>query len=182
MNVPLLVTAAVTAYALGSVSPATIITRRHGVNVRAIGSGNPGATNVGRALGNKAGVLVAVLDVLKGLLPAAGFGAMDHDAGLVAGLFAVLGHITSPLLQGRGGKGVATAFGALLGSHPLWAPIVLAVWLVVLAVSRWVAVASVAACASMVVIALIAGEDLWWAALLAGAVVLRHRRNLQTRT
>ena len=77
--------AALVGYLVGSVSPATMLTRARGIDVRAVGSGNPGATNVGRVLGRRAGALVAVLDVLKGLLPAAGFGLLDHRAGLVAG-------------------------------------------------------------------------------------------------
>ena len=69
---------------------------------------------------------VALLDVLKGLVTTVGFGFVDHRAALVAGVAAVLGHVTSPFLRGRGGKGVATALGAILGVHPLWALIVIA--------------------------------------------------------
>jgi glycerol-3-phosphate acyltransferase PlsY len=176
-----LVLAAVVGYLVGSVSTATLAARRRGVDLRAVGSGNPGATNVGRALGRRAGVMVAVLDVLKGLLPAAGFGAADHRAGLVAGVAAVLGHVTSPLLRGRGGRGVATAAGALLGSHPLWAPVVLLTWVVVVALSRWVALASVTAAVVITLVALVAGEDLLWASVLMLIVLVRHQPNLARR-
>jgi glycerol-3-phosphate acyltransferase PlsY len=171
--------AAVVGYLVGALSPATLVAARRGVDLRSVGSGNPGAANVGRALGRRAGVLVAVLDVLKGLLPAAAFGALDHRAGLVAGVAAVVGHVTSPVLRGRGGKGVATAAGAILGSHPLWAPLVLLSWVLVLAVARWIALASVLAALSVLVIALVAGEDVLWAAALATIVVVRHRPNAQ---
>jgi acyl phosphate:glycerol-3-phosphate acyltransferase len=181
VSVLLLVVAAAVGYLVGSVSTATIVARRRGVDLRSVGSGNPGATNVGRALGRKAGIAVAVLDVLKGALPAAGFGLVDHRAGLVAGLAAVLGHVTSPLLRGRGGRGVATAAGAVIGSHPLWAPVVLLVWVVVVAASRWVTLASVSAALSVLVIALVAVEDVWWAACLAAVVVVRHQPNLARR-
>lgn len=177
----ILLLAAVAGYLCGSLSTATLAARRRGVDLRAVGSGNPGATNVGRALGRRAGVVVALLDVLKGLLPAAGFGAVDHRAGLVAGLAAVLGHVTSPLLRGRGGRGVATAAGAILGSHPLWAPVVLLIWVLVAAASRWVALASVTAAVSLTVVALVAGEDLLWALALMGVVLLRHQPNLARR-
>jgi glycerol-3-phosphate acyltransferase PlsY len=175
-----LLLAVVAGYLLGAVSPATLLARRAGADLRASGSGNPGATNVGRLLGPRAGVLVAVLDVLKGLLPAAAFGLLAHEAGLLAGLAAMLGHVTSPFLRGRGGKGVATAAGAVLGSHPAWAPLVLLVWLVVTGLSRWVALGSVAAVAGLVVCAVAfraPGADVAWAAAIALVVLTRHRRN-----
>lgn len=173
------VLAALVGYLVGAVSPATLLTRARGVDVRTVGSGNPGATNVARALGRRAGILVAVLDVLKGLLPAVAFGSVDSRGGLVAGAAAVLGHVTSPFLRGRGGKGVATAAGAILGSHPLWAPVVLLTWGVALALSRWTALASVSAALALVVIAVLAREDVLWAALLAVVVVVRHQANLR---
>lgn len=179
MNTDLLaVVAAVVSYLVGAVSPATLVAARRGVDLRAVGSGNPGATNVGRALGRRTGVAVAGLDVLKGLLPAAAFGAADHRAGLVAGVAAVLGHVTSPFLRGRGGKGAATAAGAVLGSHPLWAVGVLLVWALVVAVSRWVALASICAAVSVVALALVTGQDRLWALLLALVVVVRHQANV----
>ena len=177
----LLVLAAVVGYLLGAVSPATLVARRHGIDLHHVGSGNPGATNVGRALGRRTGVAVALLDIAKGLLPAAGFGALDHRAGLVAGLAAVAGHTTSPFLRGKGGKGVATAGGAVLGSHPLWAPVVIAVWVAVLAATRWTALASISAALTVPVLALVTGEDLLWALALAVVVVVRHRSNLVRR-
>lgn len=176
-----LLVAAVVGYAVGSISPATLIARRRGVDLSAVGSGNPGASNAGRALGRRTGVAVALFDVVKGLAPAAAFGAADHRAGLVAGVAAVLGHVTSPLLRGRGGKGVATAAGAILGSHPLWAIGVLLTWLVVLAASRWIALASVLAAAAVLVIALLAGHDILWAAVLAAVIAFRHRENFLRR-
>lgn len=168
-------------YLVGAVSPATLLARRKGVDLRDVGSGNPGATNAGRALGRRAGVLVAVLDVLKGLVPAAAFGAADHRAGLVAGVAAVLGHVTSPFLRGRGGKGVATAGGAVLGSHPLWAVPVLLTWAVVLAVVRWTALASLVSALALVVVAAVAGHDLLWAAALCAIVLVRHQPNVRRR-
>ncbi len=176
----LLLVGALAGYAAGSVSPATLVARRYGHDLRASGSGNPGATNVGRIVGRRAGVAVALLDVGKGFLPAVAFGYWSHRAGLVAGLAAVLGHVTSPWLRGHGGKGVATTGGAVLGSHPLWAPFVLVAWLAVLGVTRWVALASVAAALSLAVVPLAvraSWPDFVWAALLAGVVLFRHRAN-----
>jgi glycerol-3-phosphate acyltransferase PlsY len=176
-----LILAAVVGYLIGAVSPATLLARARGVDLRAVGSGNPGASNAGRALGRRTGVLVAVLDVAKGAVPAAAFGAVDHRAGLVAGLAAVAGHITSPFLKGRGGKGVATAAGAILGSHPLWLLLVLTAWLLVLAATRWIALASIAASVAVLVTAVLTGHDVWWAALIAVVVAGRHWPNVRTR-
>lgn len=168
-------------YLVGAVSPATLIAHARGLDLTRIGSGNPGATNAGRAMGRRTGILVAVLDVVKGAVPAAAFGAYDHRAGLVAGLAAVLGHVTSPFLRGRGGKGVATAAGAVLGVHPLWVVVVLVTWLLVLRVSHWVALASMLASLSVLAVALVAGEDVWWAAILAVVVLARHTSNVVRR-
>lgn len=173
--------AATVGYLVGSLSPAAFLARRAGVDLRARGSGNVGATNVGRLLGRRTGVAVALIDVTKGALPAAGFGLIRPAAGLMAGLAAVIGHVTSPLLRGRGGKGVATAAGAVLGSHPRWAPFVLATWLLVLLLFRWVALASVSAALSLVAVAVVVGAaapSLLWAAALAATVLARHRPNL----
>jgi glycerol-3-phosphate acyltransferase PlsY len=175
------VAAAVVGYLLGAVSPATWLAARRGIDLRGVGSGNPGASKAGRALGRRTGVVVALLDVVKGFVVAAGFGHLDHRAGLVAGVAAVLGHVTSPFLRGRGGKGVAAALGAILGSQPLWAPVVLLVWVVVIAASRWIALASVLAAMSILVIALVVREDVIWAAAVAAIVVARHRTNFAAR-
>ena len=177
----LVLVAVVVGYLVGAISPATLIARRRGVDLAAVGSGNPGASNAGRALGRRTGLVVALFDVAKGAVPAAAFGAADHRAGLVAGVAAVLGHVTSPLLRGKGGKGVATAAGAILGAQPLWAPVVLLVWLLVLAATRWIALASVLAGASVLVVAVIAQEDRVWAAALALVIAVRHRRNFARR-
>lgn len=176
-----LLLAGLVGYLVGAVSPATLLARARGVDLREVGSGNPGASNAGRALGRRTGVIVALLDVVKGALPAAAFGAVEHRAGLVAGALAVLGHVTSPFLRGRGGKGVATAAGAILGSHPLWLPVVLVSWLSVLAVSRWIALASVTAALSTLLVAVLVGEDRLWAGLLFVVVLVRHQANFVRR-
>ncbi len=174
-----LILAVVVGYLVGAVSPATLIARARGVDLHHFGSGNPGASNAGRALGRRTGVLVALLDVAKGAAPAFAFAASEHRAGLLAGLAAVVGHVTSPYLRGRGGKGVATAAGAILGSHALWVLFVLLTWAVVLVVSRRIALASVCAALAVLVTAVVAGHDIWWAAVIAVIVVARHTSNLR---
>lgn len=178
----LAVAAVVVGYVLGANSPSVWVARRLGIDLRAVGSGNPGATNVARAVSPKAAVLVGVLDVLKGLVPAAGFGLVDHEAGLLAGLASVVGHVTSPYLKGRGGKGVATTFGAVLGSHPAWAPLAGLSWVLVVALTRWSALGSVVAGFVLLAEGLLwqrGWPDLVWTVVLVVLVLGRHASNLR---
>ena len=179
--------AAVIGYALGAVNPAAIVARVFGVDLRATGSGNPGATNVGRALGARWGVVVGFLDVLKGFLPAWAFGYLvGQTAGEVAGLAAVVGHITSPYLRGRGGKGVATTLGAILGVQPLLAIPVLVAFGLGVAVWHRVGLGAVLGALALIVSG-IAGwavgwtdeSDMWFAVVLGLLVLVRHQRNIR---
>lgn len=179
--------AAVVGYALGAVNPAAIIARVFHVDLRSAGSGNPGATNVGRVLGPRWGVLVGALDILKGFVPAYVFGVLGgQTSGEVAGLAAVLGHITSPYLKGRGGKGVATTLGAILGVQPLLAiPVLLAFGLGVLIWHR-VGLGAVLAAVVLAVSGFVGWRtgwtdeaDMWFAIALAVIVLVRHQRNLR---
>jgi glycerol-3-phosphate acyltransferase PlsY len=175
------------AFLIGSINPATIIARVLGKDLASSGSGNPGATNAGRVLGRKWGIVVGVLDVLKGLVPTfvAGhlFGA---PAAYAVGLAAVLGHVWSPFLHGRGGKGVATTLGVMLGVHPWVALVVLVVFLAAALLSHWVAAGSIFGALAMLVMAVLvladrAPGDGWtaaWLAALALVVLWRHRKNV----
>lgn len=180
------------AFFWGGINPATLIGRLLGRDVTRAGSGNPGATNAGRVLGRKWGILVGVLDVLKGFLPA--FLAAQFYGllvGYLLGIAAVLGHVFSPYLRGRGGKGVATALGAILGVHPWYAVVLLLVFVVVFALSRWVALGSLVAAGVMLVGgALAASGNLpgaaglpttIWAWVLGLIIVARHRGNIIAR-
>lgn len=183
---------AAVAFFWGGINPATLIGRMLGRDVTRAGSGNPGATNAGRVLGRKWGILVGVLDVLKGFLPAfLGVHLIGTLAAYLLGIAAVLGHVFSPYLRGRGGKGVATALGAILGVHPWYALALLLVFVAVFAVSRWVALGSLAAAALMLVGGGFAAFDRLpgavglptaiWAWVLGLVVVLRHRDNVVAR-
>ena len=177
------VLAAVVGYAVGSVNPASIVARLRGADLRAVGSGNPGATNAGRAFGWRVGLAVALLDIAKGWLPVMLFLHVDAPvAALVAGVAAVLGHTTSPWLHGRGGKGVATSLGAILAVQPVWTLPVLVVFGLVLLVTHRVGLSSVAGALALVPAALVWHErpaDVAFACVLAGIVVVRHWRNLR---
>ncbi len=177
------------AFLIGSVNPATIIARLLGKDLASSGSGNPGATNAGRVLGRKWGIVVGVLDVLKGLVPTfvAGhaFGA-GAPAAYAVGLAAVLGHVWSPFLRGRGGKGVATTLGVMLGVHPWVALVVLVVFVAAALLSHWVAAGSIFGALAMLVMAVLvlaerAPGDGWtaaWLSALALVVLWRHRNNV----
>ncbi len=179
--------AAVVGYALGAINPAAIFARVFGVDLRGTGSGNPGATNLGRALGPRWGVLVGFLDILKGFIPAWAFGyAVGQTAGEVAGIAAVLGHITSPYLRGRGGKGVATTLGAILGVQPLLAIPVLVAFGLGVAVWHRVGLGAVLAAVVLIVSGIVgwrAGwtdeSDMWFAIILGSLVLVRHQRNVR---
>lgn len=174
---------AVVGFLVGSINPATLIARARGIDLREVGSGNPGATNTARAMGPRTGVLVGLLDILKGFLPAALFSLwVAPAAGEVAGLAAVLGHIFSPFLKGKGGKGVATTIGAILGVQPLWAVPILIAFGITLAISKRMGMGAVAG--AVVLIAL----GLWWAettserifgVALGVIVIARHATNLK---
>jgi glycerol-3-phosphate acyltransferase PlsY len=169
-------------YSIGAINPASIIARVRGTDLRAVGSGNPGATNAGRAFGWKVGVLVAALDILKGLVPVLVLTYLFGEvAGLIGGVAAVLGHITSPFLRGKGGKGVATSLGAVLGVHPVWALVVVVVFGIVFALTRRVGISSVVGSLALVPCALVWGDgppDVLFAAVLTVIIVVRHRTNI----
>ena len=181
------VAAIVVAFLVGSVNPATLIARVRGTDLSVSGSGNPGATNAGRVLGRKWGVLVGALDVLKGLVPTviAAYWVGPHLAYAV-GLAAVLGHIWSPFLLGRGGKGVATTLGAVLGVHPLIAVVVVVAFVLGFVVTRWVAAGSILGALAMLVVAVLVWTDRWpgdvwtgiWLTAIALVVLVRHRNNV----
>lgn len=178
-----LLLAFIVSYAIGSLSPADLAARMGGVDLSKVGSGNPGATNVTRALGTKTGIVVGVIDVAKGFLPAWYFSRFGDPAGQVAGLAAVLGHITSPLLKGRGGKGVATSLGAILAVDPVLAIPSVVGFLAGFAVSRRVGIASVTGTFLLIPVSLIWYQDWWEVAFacgLAALVIWRHRRNIAT--
>jgi glycerol-3-phosphate acyltransferase PlsY len=186
-----LVLLVVLAYLLGAVSPAALLARRRGVDLRHSGSGNPGATNVARAMGRRWGITVGVLDVLKGTVPTVvGLLVLGRPGVYAVAVACVLGHVTSPFLRGRGGKGVATSLGVLLAAAWLWVAAVAVVFVVVAVVTRWVAGASVAAALALAPVCLLLGPvwgvpaDTWsrvFGLVLVLVVLGRHRTNLVLR-
>ncbi len=155
MTAPLAIAVAcIVSYLLGAIPFGFIVARANGVDIRTVGSGNIGATNVWRTLGRKWGALVYILDMGKGYvaasvlpgLAACGTGCENSAGlGLACGLLAVAGHNWPVFLKFKGGKGIATTAGVLLGVAPAAMGIGIAAWLVIFIVGRYVSLASILA-------------------------------------
>lgn len=170
------------AYLAGSVNAAVLVARSRGTDIRAQGSGNPGASNVYRTLGAGPAALVYLLDLLKGLLPAlAGLAAGGPGLAAAAGLAAVVGHCYPAFFGFRGGKGVATGGGALLAAAPLVMAAAAAVYILLVRILKVSAVGSLAA-ALLVLPGLwlsgVRGWALLWFGLMLALIFWRHRSNL----
>ena len=173
------------AFFLGSLPFGYWLGRLRGLDVRQQGSKNTGATNVGRVLGKKWGFLVLALDIGKGWIAvtlATQVGHAGDPTAVATAVIAVLGHVFSPWIGFRGGKGVATSAGVLLALTPWVGLSVIAVWGVVFLMGRIVSVASLVAASAFpfLVLGLDPGRPLLQGAALglAGLVWIRHRDNL----
>ena len=184
--IPLLV-ALLGSYLLGSFPTGFLLVKwLKRVDLRAVGSGNIGATNVGRVAGVWASVLVFVMDAAKGVLAilviAPRVLSSPHPAVVFAcGLAAVLGHTFPLFLNFTGGKGVATTIGVLLSAMPPAGIVYLLVWVVCVMVWRYVSVASLAAAASIPLVQLVlrrSPAEILLGVALAFLIVLRHRANI----
>jgi glycerol-3-phosphate acyltransferase PlsY len=186
----------VISYLVGSFPTGLIAGRIRGVDLREHGSGNTGFTNALRVLGPKAGIPVLIVDVAKGFLAVVAVAAIAGAASplgptgirIAAGLAAVAGNIWSVFMAFRGGKGVATAAGVFLALSPVATAVALAIWFAVVFASGYVSVGSIAAAFALPFavgiearvsrtpqpVALVAA-----AALVAIAIVVRHRSNLR---
>jgi glycerol-3-phosphate acyltransferase PlsY len=135
------------AYLLGAIPFAVLVARMRGVDIRSVGSGNPGAHNVMQHVGRFWGWLVAAFDFVKGILPVIAGHLLGFDATsqLALGCAAMLGHITSPFLSFRGGKGQSTGFGMLIALYPIGTFVGIAIGLVLLGLTRIVVLGAFAA-------------------------------------
>ena len=183
-------------YLLGSVPFGYLAGRLAGIDIRKVGSGNVGATNVVRVLGKRFGYPVFALDFLKGfgavlisMLAAPGKPPAWNSSeifGILAAMSSVLGHLYPPWLKFKGGKGVATSAGALLALAPVATLIGVAIWIIVFWLTGYVSLASMIAAVTLPIVILIMGSHdsrngkalVYASACVAAVVVWRHRSNL----
>jgi glycerol-3-phosphate acyltransferase PlsY len=189
VSIPLLI-----GYLLGSVPFSYLAGRLRGVDLRQHGSGNLGASNTYRVLGASYAVPVLVLDIGKGaaavLLAGWLSGGKPGLWGSAAALGAIVGHIWSVFLAFRGGKGVATAAGAFLALTPIPTLISVALWLVLVAATRYVSVGSMAGAVMLPLAVYLlgartsgaprdTGPEFWLALVVAAVVLVKHRSNIR---
>ena len=171
------------AYALGTFPSAVMIARSKGVDITKVGSGNPGASNISRTFGKPWGVLVFVLDGLKGTIPAAAGLLLDHRPvawGMVTA--SVLGHMFPVTRRFRGGKGVATMSGAAFVLQPIVSGILAVLWYTTLKASQKASVASIVVMVGLPVGAAIKGAPGWEIAItvaINALVMVRHSSNIR---
>jgi len=185
----------VAAYLLGSIPTGFLVAKARGLDIRTVGSGNIGATNVSRYLGKLAGVLVLLADALKGwvavvLVAKLAVMAADRSAGpqarewlaICAGFAAILGHNYTCWLHFKGGKGIATSAGVLMALVPLALLIILAVWILLFALTRYVSLASICAAFALPFAAWLTRQSTAMKILTAavGALAIyKHKANIQ---
>lgn len=205
-------------FLLGSIPFGLLIAKSHGVNIREHGSGNIGATNVLRTIGKKAGYTCLLLDFLKGFIPVViASNIVTYEGGnspwpvisplfdnaavlpqlqaqlvpVITALCAVLGHNFSPWIGFKGGKGIATSGGVLLGLAPMLVPCLLVIWLLTFFITKYVSVASIAAAIALPIMTHLGARfhDRWadgtwnrplfYFTLIVGLLaVWRHRSNI----
>lgn len=205
-------------FLLGSIPFGLLIAKSHGVNIREHGSGNIGATNVLRTIGKKAGYTCLLLDFLKGFIPVViASNMVTYEGGnspwpvisplfdnaavlpqlqtqlvpVITALCAVLGHNFSPWIGFKGGKGIATSGGVLLGLAPMLVPCLLVIWLLTFFITKYVSVASIAAAIALPIMTHLGARfhDRWadgtwnrplfYFTLIVGLLaVWRHRSNI----
>jgi acyl phosphate:glycerol-3-phosphate acyltransferase len=179
--------AVLASYLLGAIPTSYLVSRIFAkIDLREHGSGNLGATNLYRVLGWKYAVPVALFDIAKGAIPVLLLAPMVSKSELFAlacGVAAILGHVFSVFVQFKGGKGVATAAGVMLGLTPLALAVCAAVWAILVLATGYVSLGSIAAAAVLPVAVYLLEQPvspqlLWIDTAVAAGVIILHRRNI----
>jgi glycerol-3-phosphate acyltransferase PlsY len=175
-------------YLLGAIPTSHLVSRNFAkIDLRQHGSGNLGATNLYRVLGWKYAVPVALFDIAKGVIPVLVFAPAVSNSQLfqlACGIAAIVGHVFSVFVNFRGGKGVATAAGVMLGMVPLALAIAAVVWALVLLLTGYVSLSSIAAAAVLPLAVYLLEPPrspvVWWlVVVVAVGVIVLHRRNIE---
>ena len=184
---------AILAYLLGSLPSSIWLGKAYfGVDVRDFGSGNAGATNTFRVLGTQVGIIVLFLDIVKGVTAASlvhYLGFVEHGTDqfinlqLLFGLLAVVGHIFPVFEKFKGGKGIATLFGMLIGIHYVLALAIMGLFIIVLLLTKYVSLSSILAAIAFPILTIFVfkrDEPLFIAFGIAAAlmVILTHKKNI----
>lgn len=180
--------AVLAAYVIGSIDFAVIVARMHGVDIREVGSGNPGASNVLRSVGRVPGAMVLVGDTLKGVVGAAmgmvasGTADPQIEWAFLAGFAAVVGHCYPIFHRFRGGKGVATGLGVLFFTVPVVGVIMVVGWLILVKLTKTASISSLIMVLAAIPLAIwqgVSGMSLVWFGATIVLVFWRHRGNIQ---
>lgn len=173
------------AYLLGALPFGLLVAKTRGIDIRKQGSGNIGATNVFRCVGKGWGIFTFVLDALKGFIPAFIFpilGGFSPEYGVWFGLAAIVGHSFPVYLKFKGGKGVATSAGMLMGVAPVAVGVGFLCWVICLVASRYVSLASIVAAIAVAISVWIQDKGLvvnCALTILSGLVIFLHRANIK---
>jgi len=183
------------AYLMGSIPTGFLVGKAKGIDIRKIGSGNIGATNVFRYFGTVAGLLVLLADALKGLLAVVlaprlswlvfgvpGDPLVREWLELIAGFTAILGHNYTCWLRFKGGKGIATSAGVLIALVPYALLIIFGIWIVVFGLTRFVSLGSICASAALPFATWITGGSLTFiviTGIMAALAIYKHKANIQ---
>lgn len=174
---------ALVGYLIGTIPVSYLVGKSMGhIDVRKHGSGNAGATNVLRTVGKKAALIALIGDVVKGIIPALiGRYVFGIEGAIVCAIFAVIGHCYPITLGFKGGKGVATAGGMIIGTNPLIALAILIYMLIIVKTTKYVSLASVTAALFYPVICLLIYDSMIVSVgslFLAVLVVYKHKANI----
>ncbi len=187
MTAAIFIGCAVACYFLGSIPTGFLWAKARGIDIRKVGSGNIGATNVMRALGKGPGLAVLLIDAAKGFLPVYVaprlFPSVDRTTlQITCCIFVIAGHNWTCWLRFKGGKGVATSSGALLAFLPVPFLCAFGVWAIIFAIGRYVSLASIGGAVALPIATLFHEKDTTtfvFTVVLAAVVIYKHKSNMQ---
>ena len=180
MKIVLFILFVVLAYFIGNISPSTMLAKARGLDIKKEGSGNAGTTNALRVMGPKAGIITLVVDVLKGviavLLPAL---IVGETCAMYCAVAVILGHVWPVVYKFKGGKGVATTFGAILAINPLLGLATLGVVVVTVLITKRMSAGSVMGAILFPLLSFFIEPGFYLQGLvLAAIVIIKHRSNI----
>ena len=168
------------AYFIGNISPSTIMAKKQGIDIKKEGSGNAGTTNALRVMGKKAGAITCIVDILKGVVAVLiGILVAGNPGAYICALCVFLGHVWPIVYRFKGGKGVATAFGAVLAVNWLLALIALAIVAIVVFTSKRMSLGSIVGAVAFAVLAAFMEPGFFaFACVMAIIILVKHRANI----